>query len=146
MYKHLAGAAVSIIFAATFFTSAGAGGARPLAFPGAKPRGLTTPGKIVWQLDAVLHDTFGARKVCLGPHPVLNFQSRCSPSSNYTQYLPTFSAARRSSWRLTSASPSSLVMGTFETVQVEGKYVRCGLNSWLVSLPSQLPPFACSPP
>jgi hypothetical protein len=130
----------------SILTSAGSGGATPFAAAPRPPAGLTAHGKIVWQLDALLHDTFGHRKVCVGPSPTVDFQLRCSPSSDFNQYLPTFSSARRSTWRLSSASPSSLVLGTFETVQVRGLYVRCRPGFWLVSLGTGLIPFICSPP
>jgi hypothetical protein len=115
------------------------------------PTGLTAYGGVVWQFDALLHDTFGNTPVCQGPGRALNFATHpCSPLSDYTPYFHTFSNARDSSFEKTPRHPPDL--GNVVPIRVGGDYVRCDKlredpliaenGGWLVMLGSGVLP-AC---
>jgi hypothetical protein len=110
------------------------------------PPGLTTHGQVIWQLDALLRDTFGNKTVCVGPGYTQNFQLRCLPLSDYNEYFPTFVNARHSSWRLTRVHPNPAKIANVAMVRVSGLYVMCGRKEWLVSGASGVLPLVCINP
>jgi hypothetical protein len=94
-----------------------------------QPAGLTTYGRVVWNLDALLHDTFGGRTVCLGLKSD-DFTTSCSSFAVSGYYLYTFATARDSRFRLVRRK-RALVLGNVRPLKVRGAYVSCGGGRWL---------------
>ena len=89
-----------------------------------RAHGLTTYGRTVWNLDALLHNTFGSRQVCLDLR-TYSFGSTCGSFAvdGYWQY--TFASARHSRFKLVRRkSPPAL--GNVQPLRVRGLYVFCG--------------------
>jgi hypothetical protein len=103
------------------------------------PPGLTPYGRAVWNLDALLHDTFGNRQVWENPTPgarqIPNFSTRFIDLATSTPYVYTFAAARHSEFRVARPKkpPRVGVSATGENVplKIEGAYVSCGGGKWL---------------
>jgi len=119
----------------------GSGGAS--AGSSALPPGLTSHGRLIWQFEALLHDTDGPAPVCEGPHHIVNFVTYpCAPLADYNAYQFTFLHARHSAFTRTATRPP-VRLGNVLPVRVGGRYVRCSRKSWLVMLGSGIFPLAC---
>jgi len=103
------------------------------------PRGLSTHGANVWNLDALLRDTFGNRTVYgewintrTGP---LNFTTTFKGECCTSYYLFTFAAARHSSFQLVAVKsgpkPAIGAAGSELPITVNHRYVYCGRGKWL---------------
>jgi len=92
------------------------------------PSGLSAEGHALWNLDALLHDTFGARPVCV-PSSTRRFNlttGPCGPLSAFSPYFPTFVAARHSAYHLTSRNVLKMDFGNYPApVLVRGRGVAC---------------------
>jgi hypothetical protein len=89
-----------------------------------RPRGLTTYGRTVWNLEALLHDTFGSRQVCMHLR-TYSFGSTCGSFADDGYWRYTFASARHSRFRLVRRkSPPAL--GNVQPLRVRGLYVFCG--------------------
>jgi hypothetical protein len=68
----------------------------------APPHGLTASGRLLWEFDALLHDRFGSRPVCMSlRHGGLDFvDTPCAPLAVYAPYWPTFANARKSAFHV----------------------------------------------
>jgi hypothetical protein len=111
---------------------------RPTA--SAPPPGLTPYGHDTWELDALLHDTFGERAVDLrwgNPyHSTLNnFTTNRVPPRAGGRFVYTFANASRSTFRLVRTSrPPQFFHGnteSWEPFTVRGAYVSCPHQLWL---------------
>ncbi len=95
------------------------------------PRRLSTSGQTLWQLEALLHDTFGGRAVAAHESPrsgVLNFAcaGHCAPLAYWSPYFFTFSGARHSSFHLSAKRFSPGYFGNYpELIEVKGRTVAC---------------------
>jgi len=97
------------------------------------PPGLTVQGRVLWNFEALLHDTFGARyRGCLRAvsRYVLSFtaDSYCAshPSYLFQGYSFTFARAFRSPYRLVSRTLRPGAFGNYpEPIRVDGRYVAC---------------------
>lgn len=74
---------------------------------GAPPPGLTDYGKIVWNLDALLHDIYGKRAVCMISRDALFTGVNYAPSNcrgrslaEFSNHRVVFRNARRSAYRV----------------------------------------------
>ena len=105
------------------------------------PGGLTQSGRNLWDLEALLHDTFGTREVWIhylhgtGPRAVWNFSTAetalcCGAPWNYT-----FATARGSQFVLRRpARPIAAQIGASGgeiPLTVRGAYITCGHRRWL---------------
>src|ERR671931_2826313 len=94
--RHLAAGCLVAIAIAAVTTPASA----------APPPGLTTYGRVIWNLDALLHDVFGQRRVYVnyngaGPGPPRgNFSTHFFAMASSRYYIFTFAAAHASAFRL----------------------------------------------
>jgi hypothetical protein len=132
---------LALAFAAVLLVASSGTYARSLA----PPPGLTVHGRLVWQFEALLRDTFGRASVCEGPRYTVNFVTRpCVPLSDYNAYEFIFLNARHSSLKRTRTPPSGL--GNVVPVRVGGQYVRCGNSRWLVMLGSGIFALSCVHP
>jgi hypothetical protein len=103
------------------------------------PAGLTAYGRVVWNLDALLHDRFGNRAVWANPSgpdgQITNFSTTFYSLASSTPYVYTFATAHRSSFRaMHPARPPKI--GTYATgsnvpVTILGMYIFCGDGKWL---------------
>ena len=94
------------------------------------PAGLTAHGRTLWNFEALLHDTFGAKQVCKfnGPYSRgLRFSDgSCSPLAQYGPYFPTFTNASHSRFHLTSKSVLKMNFGNYPiAIIVRGQGVAC---------------------
>lgn len=104
------------------------------------PSGLTAHGRIVWNLDALLHDTFGSRAVYLNakqsyPRSPRNFSTRFYGNCCSAYYLFTFANAHGSVLRTVRPPkpPRPIIGGSGYEVPltIRGAYISCGGNRWL---------------
>ena len=94
--------------------------------------------RIVWNLDALLHDTFSSRQVWenyTGKSGVPNYSTKFISLASSNPYVYTFSTARNSAFRLVRPKhPPRIGMyatGENVPVKVRGAYVSCGHTKWL---------------
>jgi hypothetical protein len=104
------------------------------------PVGLTSHGRTVWNLDALLHDTFGARPVFLAadqrfPRSPRNFTTVQGADCCSDYYIYTFANARRSAFKTmgpTRPPRSEIGAAGYEVpLTIRGAYIYCGGNRWL---------------
>jgi hypothetical protein len=100
------------------------------------PAGLTPYGHVVWNFDALLHDTFGSVRVWrtyVGEIP--NFSAKPGRSSIPVPYVYTFATARHSAFRAVRAHHppriGNYATGSNAPVKVGGAYISCGSGKWL---------------
>lgn len=104
-----------------------AGGAR--AEP---PAGLAEQGRLYWELEALFHDRFGARSVCLDLRRADFSPKACKLPAPYRGFYESiFADARGSSLRLVKRSKAPMAHPV--ALRVAGRYVACGPGQWLVS-------------
>jgi len=106
----------------------------------APPSGLTTYGRAVWNLDALLHDTFGRRQVYLNvrrsyPRTPANFSTQSLSLAQSRIVLYTFSDARHSAFTLARPvqppRPDIGASGWDALLTMRGAYISCGGGKWL---------------
>lgn len=104
--------------------------------------GLTASyGQYLWELDALLHDTFGSNPVFsrspLNDFESINFTTRpmTTAGSRTYRYTYTFAHASHSSLRLVRPThpPQPQIGGSDGSYpfMVDGAYISCGHNDWL---------------
>jgi hypothetical protein len=122
------------------------------------PQGLTVYGQTLWNLEALLHDTFGNRSVCLRLRDDVFLSETCGDLARYGYWKNMFVGARDSRFRLVRRAHAP-ALGNVVPVRVKGLYVFCGNfpvafgsragsgkpgDRWLVLLHgSAMLPFAC---
>jgi hypothetical protein len=105
------------------------------------PAGLTSYGRVIWNLDALLHDVFGQRRVFVnysgaGPGPPRgNFSTHFFAMASSRYYIFTFVAARSSAFRLAKPArkPRNHIgaAGWATPLTVKHSYISCGHGTWL---------------
>lgn len=112
----------------------------------APPRGLTANGRLVWNLDALLHDTFGNREIYVNytsATRIGNFSTRFISDAQSRYYLYTFAAARHSQFRAVRPATAPRVFeGTAAgeiPLKLLGAYISCGNGRWLYERSGQGP-------
>lgn len=107
---------------------------------GATPPGLTSYGRTVWNLDALLHDTFGSRSVYLSipqnyPRTPRNFSTVSGANCCSAYYLSTFRSAHRSAFSLFGPTkpPKPIIgaSGAEVPLTIKRSYIYCGGGTWL---------------
>jgi hypothetical protein len=95
----------------------------------APPRGLTSYGRLTWNLDALVRDFYGGARTCFRVR-TFSIHSCQQPSYNDGLYQATFAAARRSAFR---AVRRSNPLGAINVVgiKIAGRYIACGNGTWL---------------
>lgn len=111
------------------------------------PAGLTAYGRIVWNLDALLHDRFGRRTVYedyIGKSRIPDFSTRFISLASSLYYSYTFATARGSAFKTirTAKPPRIRSYPTYENVPltVAGAYISCGGGRWLYERNGQVLP------
>ena len=104
------------------------------------PAGLSPYGRLVWNLDAALHDSFGARRVYLaylGKHQrgPWNFQTTVTADCCGGRWLFTFANARESAFQLlrprVRPREAPGAAGGEIPLTIRGKYIECSRRRWL---------------
>jgi hypothetical protein len=113
------------------------------------PSGLTAYGRVIWNLDALLHDVFGHRRVYVnydaggaGP-PRGNFSTRFIAEAASRYYIFTFATARSSAFRAVKPPrpPNAHVgpAGWATPLTLNHLYISCGHGNWLYAHGGQGP-------
>jgi hypothetical protein len=91
---------------------------------------LSVYGRTLWNLEALLHDTFGRRTTCIRWSDYALVSASCGDLAHYGYWQDIFVAARHSSFKLVRrAHPPA--MGNVRVVTMNGRYVSCGtLPGW----------------
>jgi hypothetical protein len=125
--------------------------------PDGPPAGLTVYGRTLWNLEALLHDTYGTRTTCLRLRDQAFVSATCGDLARYGYWNDVFVAARHSRFRLVRRTQAP-ALGNVWPVTVKGLYVSCGAfpdafplpgdqnrrRTWLVVLHGwALEPFTC---
>ena len=98
--------------------------------PAGPPAGLTLYGLMIWNLDALVRDTYGGRHACLR-QPDLSIH-RCSlPIYNDGDYRVTFASSSGSGFKALSRSSNPLSAMNVVPLRIGRRYVLCGANRWL---------------
>jgi len=118
------------LLALTLGAARAGGGAASQGPPAALARSLTPNGRVIWNLDALLNDTFGSRVDCFDSSTIRLFSAQhgsgCpGPSARYQTYVFTFLNARRSQFRLVSAAKTPNTGATNTPLRVGRRYVSC---------------------
>lgn len=95
----------------------------------------TSYGRLIWNLDALVNDTFGHRRPCLDEQRSNVFsvpQSEYCPSplARYTDYRFTFLNAFHSPYRLVRRS-NPWAGANVVPFTIANRYVSCGSGRWL---------------
>lgn len=122
-----------IVALAGLFTVAGVSGVQA-----APPPGLTPAGRVLWNFEALLHDTFGSRAVCQVTGAYGNGQTLpdygdfvspaagCDPTATYSTYVPVFANAHGSAFHLVVHHVNPGFGGAHSgPVRVHGLLVAC---------------------
>lgn len=98
----------------------------------AAPTGLTTQGRLLWNLEGLLTKTFGHQPtLCVSakqkPKTFWNFTARtCAPLSKYFLYWYTFQSPHGTTLHISSARAGSLFFGNYPVpVLIRGRMVAC---------------------
>jgi hypothetical protein len=125
---------------------------------GGPPPGLTVYGQTLWNLEALLHDTFGSKTACLRLRDWNFVSATCGDLADYGYWKNVFVGAKHSRFKLVRlAHPPAL--GNVALIRVNGLYVLCGsfpiafaplahegsrTHRWLVVLHGwKMTPFTC---
>ena len=119
------------IAALVLIVAASCGGSSP-----GPPAGLTKAGTFTWNLDALLHDTFGDRQVWEDyKQGFPEFSTRFLDRASSVPYFYTFANARHSPYRTVHPphppTVARFATGSDEPIRVDGAYVDCGHGRWL---------------
>lgn len=85
----------------------------------------TRPGRTLWQFEALLHDTFGNRRVCASGRWRQNFTAGdCTPLATFAPYQYVFAGAHRSRFHVTSTRARDF--GNYpQPVLIRGRNIAC---------------------
>ncbi len=106
----------------------------------APPAGLTAYGRAVWNLDALLYETFENRRVYLNnrnsyPQTPANFSTRGKDLAHSRIVVYTFATARGSAFTLKRPKKPPLpeigASGWDALLTIRGAYISCGGHKWL---------------
>jgi hypothetical protein len=123
---------LAIVCAASLLVVAG-GTAAQLTATGPPPelsRSLTPNGRVLWNLDALLNDTFGNRVDCYDGQRIVLFSvphgGYCpAPQARYQTYVFTFLNANHSEFRLVRLARAPDTGATNAPVRVGSRFVSC---------------------
>lgn len=104
--------------------------AKAAAHTAAPPPGLTSQGRLAWQLDALVRDQIvGSACVIYRNTSIVPVrQCRNLPLSQAGPYVPVFRSARSSAFRVVMPK---LSLGNVIPILVRGRYVQCSAGYYL---------------
>jgi hypothetical protein len=107
-----------------FAASNGGAAQKATSVSGPPPR-LTVYAQTLWNLEALLHDTFANKTTCLRLRDYSFVSATCGDLADYGYWKTMFVGARHSHFKLVRlARPPAL--GNVRVVRVKGLYVSCG--------------------
>jgi hypothetical protein len=109
-----------IVVMIVFLAVPASGGAASTSGP---PPGLSGSGRVLWNFEALLHDTFGNQTVCVGPN--VNFSPKYCGYGTVRYYADVFASARHSTFHLTRKAPRFVPPHHWTLVRVRGRFVAC---------------------
>jgi hypothetical protein len=128
MYRTAVYAVLSTVaIAAVVGLSAASGGVdvRKGSMASGPPSGLSVYGQTLWNLEALLHDTFGTNTTCLRLRDYAFVSATCGDLADYGYWKTIFAGAHHSKFKLVRlASPPA--MGNVAVITIKGLYVSCG--------------------
>jgi hypothetical protein len=89
------------------------------------PRELTVYGRTLWNVEALLHDTFGKATACLRLRDYQFVSATCGDLADYGYWKNIFVGARHSHFKLVHRSRAP-ALGNVVPIRVKGLYVFCG--------------------
>jgi len=107
------------------------GGAAPVESSNSgPPPGLTTHGRLLWEFEALLRDTFNSRVVSAstGLNDSLNFTcaGSCAPSAKYLHYRFTFDHAQASRLHISKRRYTGGTWGNYPRgILIRGHLIAC---------------------
>lgn len=127
------------VCALLILTAVGWSGRGPTRVRGAQsangtPAGLTARGRLLWNFEALLKQTFGRRQVCTSSSKRLktrwNFTAGlCAPMSTYSSYWFVFARPRSAAFHISRRRGGSLYFGNYpESVLIKGWMVTCNVK------------------
>jgi hypothetical protein len=145
--------ALSVVVSACLLVPGAASPSSGASQPSGPSKGLTEYGREEWELDALLHDTFGNQVVDLAGSKTSgsNFMTGFVPIAAGGQYTYTFEDASHSTFKLLRPTrpPKTFSHGIYSPTQpfrVHGAYISCGHQSWLYRDPPGSDWIACLGP
>jgi hypothetical protein len=88
--------------------------------------GLSKIGQLLWQFEALLHDTFGNRAVCVSGRWAQKFTyGACSPLAVYSPYSYVFAHAHGSSFHISSKKQVGGFGNYPVAVLIRGRPIAC---------------------
>jgi hypothetical protein len=93
------------------------------------PRGLTSYGRISWNLDALVRNFYGGSRTCFRVQSLTIH--RCGqPGFDDGLYQATFATAHRSGFHAVRTS-NPLTRVNAVGIRIGGRYISCGNGTWL---------------
>jgi hypothetical protein len=118
-----------LVIAAAVLSASAGHAARVSSGAISSPPSLTAVGRLTWELDGLLHRTFGSRQICFDNRRVTLFavtNSECPlPFQRYLPYEYTFEDTVSSALRLVSLKREPITGVTNSPVRIRGHYVSC---------------------
>jgi hypothetical protein len=112
---------VAVIATAPLWGGHGAQGSYAASPTSGPPTGLSTEGRLLWNLEALMQKAFGASMVCTwysDPRSQWNFNDFCEPLADMILYTHTFDRPRGSAFHLGPAIRYAMIFGTRIPVSV----------------------------
>src|SRR5438876_1141877 len=104
----------------------------------APPAGLTAYGRVIWNVDALLHDTFGQRQAYqdyLGKSVYPDFSTHFISEASSIPWAVTLATARHSQFRavhpVVAPKVGDYVTGSNVPVKIGSAFISCGNGRWL---------------
>ncbi|MDP9226758.1 MAG: hypothetical protein M3P18_23535 [Actinomycetota bacterium] len=90
------------------------------------PAGLASGGRARWSFEALLHDTFGQRMVCVRGTSLNFVAGDCAPLATWEPYFYEFATTHHSAFRLSMKHFPRSYFGNYpEPIEVNGHLVAC---------------------
>lgn len=116
----------TLVGSSVAWTSISTGGAASFPVANHPPNGLTTRGQLLWNLEALLQQTFGDREVSVSGRANFSCSGLCAPLAKYSLYRYTFVRPRGSSFRISSRPLRRANFGNaLVPVLVRGRPISC---------------------
>ena len=129
--------ALSSIALVAGLTMLGGGAAAPLSGAHTAPRGLTRQGRLLWNFEALLRQSFGDRTVSASPPENFSCAGICAPLSKYRPYRYTFHRPSGSAFHVSKRTfGDNGEFGNYPiAVLIRGRAVACdpGERHFLIS-------------
>jgi hypothetical protein len=95
------------------------------------PVGLSAYGRLIWNLDALVHDRYGSEHVCVRRARRFAVHPCRSAFYNNGDYRATFANARHSRFRALARSSNPIHGVNVVPITIGGRYIQCGTDRWL---------------